>query len=286
MYVYEINIDSLFLISFVMNLYFYTLAAKTLRRTATRIKVSCTSFAGAVLFCLLLLTPEIPAFIKRFIGPLAINIIMTAVIFKTNQIKEILRYTGYMFVYAFLFGGLMKYLFSSVSFLHSRQESIWCILGIGLLGYEAASWRIAQVKKKKANHIYAVKILGYGDEVTVSALSDTGNSLKEPVSGKPVSIIEEGVLERLDGIRIPEKFKLIPYHSVGKEYGMLEGYEIPEIVVEGDKGNIRWQKVIVGISKNKISANGKYQMILHPDLCNEAPGEAVPHLLIRRLGGK
>lgn len=286
MYIYEINIDSLFLINFVMNLYFYMLAAKTLKRTATRIRVGCVSFAGAGLFCLLLLMPGIPAFIKRFIGPFTINMIMTAVIFKTKQVNEILRCTGYMLVYAFLFGGLMKYLFSGILFLHIRQESIWCILGIGLLGYEAGAWWIAQMKKRKADHIYEVRLLGYGDEITVTALSDTGNSLKEPVSGKPVSIIEEEVLNRLSAVMVPEKFKLIPYHSVGKENGMLEGYEIPEIIVEGEKGNIRWQKVIVGISKTKISANGKYQMILHPDLCDEAPGKAGQHLLIRRLGGK
>lgn len=286
MYVYEINIDSLFLVNFVMNLYLYMLTAKTLKRTATRIGVNCGSLAGAALFCLLILAPGIPAFIKRFIGPFTINMIMTAFIFKTTKIKEILRCTGYMSIYAFFLGGLIKALFSNVPFLHKRQESIWCILGIGMLGYEIASWWIWQMKKRKANHIYAVRLSGYGNEVTVTALADTGNSLKEPISGKPVSVIEEEALERLKGVKQPEKFKLIPFHSVGKDKGVMEGYEIPEMVVESEKGSIRWQKVIVGISKNKISASGKYQMILHPDLCNEASRVEGSRLLIRRVGGK
>lgn len=268
--IYEINIDNLFLINFVMNLYFYSLAAKALRRTATRIKVTGVSFAGALLFCLLLFIPGIPAFIKRFIGPLIISMSMTAIIFKIRQVNEILRYTGYMFASAFLLGGIMKFLFSSVPFLYDKQESIWYILGIGMISYQIISWWITQTKKRKGTFIYNVKLFGYGNNITVKALADSGNSLREPVSGKPVSVIESDVLERLEGVQTPEKFKVIPYRSIGKDNGIMEGYEIPEIIIEDDRGKIRWQKVIVGISKNKVSANGKYQMILHPDLYNEA----------------
>lgn len=96
---------------------------------------------------------------------------------------------------------------------------------------------------------------------------DTGNSLREPVSGRPVSVVEEECFLKLSGIKAPEKLKAIPYHSVGRDNGIMEGYEVPEIIIKGREENIRWQKVIVGISRNKISASGKYQMILHPDLC-------------------
>ena len=118
-----------------------------------------------------------------------------------------------------------------------------------------------------------MRLCGYEDEIEVNALIETGNSLREPVSGKPVSVVEEEMLGRLSGIKIPEKLKVIPYHSVGKSNGIMEGYEIPEMIIEDEGENLRWQKVIVGISKNKISANGRYQMILHPDLCNETSGQ-------------
>ncbi len=268
--IYEINIDNLFLINFVMNLYFYSLAAKALRRTATRIKVTGVSFAGALLFCILLFIPGIPVFIKRFIGPLIISMSMTAIIFRIRQINEILQYTGYMFVSAFLLGGIMKFLFTSVPLLYGKQESIWYILGIGMISYQIISWWITQMKKRKGTFIYNVKLFGYGNDITIKALVDSGNSLREPVSGKPVSVIESEVLDRLKGVQAPEKFKIIPYRSIGKDNGIMEGYEIPEMMIEDNRGKIRWQKVIVGISRNKVSANGKYQMILHPDLYNEA----------------
>ncbi|WMC92232.1 sigma-E processing peptidase SpoIIGA [Kineothrix sp. MB12-C1] len=286
MYVYEINIDSLFLINFVMNLYLYSLISRTLGRTATRTRIWGISIGGTAVFCLMLLLPGIPVFIKRFIGPVLINMIMTAVIFKVRQIGEVVRCTGYLFVYAFFLGGLMKFLFANVTFLHNKTESIWYILGAGWFGYAILSWWNEQIRKRKACHVYPVTLSGYGKTVTLKALSDTGNSLREPISGKPVSVIEEGALGELALIKMPEKLKIIPYHSVGKENGILEGYEVPELMIEREEGTIRWQKVIVGISTNKISANGAYQMILHPDLCSEAPDKAKGHRLIRRLGGE
>lgn len=267
--IYIINVEKLFLINFVMNMYFQTLVLRSMKRTATRFRVICISGAGAGLFCFLLLIPGIPVIIRRFMGPVIIQMVMTAAVFRAKDICILLQCSGYMFMYAFAFGGIMKFLFQSVPFLHSRQEESWMVLGTGIVGYYALSWWIEQMKRVRNNHYYEVRLLGYGNEITLKALSDTGNSLKEPISGKPVSIVEEGLLEQLTDIKLPERFKVIPYHSVGRNNGIMEGYEIPEMIIEGDKENIRYKKVIVGISKTRLSSNGKYQMILHPDLCNE-----------------
>lgn len=267
--IYIINVEKLFLINFVMNMYFQTLVLRSMKRTATRFRVICISGAGAGLFCFLLLIPGIPVIIRRFMGPVIIQMVMMAAVFRAKDICILLQGSGYMFMYAFAFGGIMKFLFQSVPFLHSRQEESWVVLGTGIVGYYALSWWIEQMKRVRNNHYYEVRLLGYGNEITLKALSDTGNSLKEPISGKPVSMVEEGLLEQLTDIKLPERFRVIPYHSVGRNNGIMEGYEIPEMIIEGDKENIRYKKVIVGISKTRLSSNGKYQMILHPDLCNE-----------------
>ena len=64
----------------------------------------------------------------------------------------------------------------------------------------------------------------------------------------------------------PEKFKMIPYHSIGKENGMLEGYEVGAMEVKGDTGEKQFDKVIIAIFKGKISQKGGYEMILPPEL--------------------
>ncbi len=250
-----------------MNLYLYTLLARTLKRTATRLRITGGSAVGAAFCVLLIFLPGIPAVVKRYIGPAGISMAAAAVILRLDNVKIVWKAAGYLSVYAFAFGGIMKFLFSSVPFFRGKQGEIWYILGAGMLGYQAISWWIAQAGKKRAADIYRVKLRGDYNEIELDALMDTGNSLREPISGRPVSVVEEECLLKLAGIKAPEKLKVIPYHSVGRNNGIMEGYEVPEIVVEGKEESMRWQKVIVGISRNKISANGKYQMILHPDLC-------------------
>ena len=64
----------------------------------------------------------------------------------------------------------------------------------------------------------------------------------------------------------PEKFKVIPYHSIGKDNGILEGYEIDTIKVKGNECEKQYDKVIVAVFKGKVSKGGSYQMILPPEL--------------------
>ena len=102
--------------------------------------------------------------------------------------------------------------------------------------------------------------------VEVMALIDTGNGLTEPISKKPVAILEENEWKKLKIWMKPEKYKIIPYHSIGKERGMLEGYEIDALEIKSDAGDKRFDKVIIAIFKGKISQKGSYQMILPPEL--------------------
>lgn len=257
--------------NFVMNLYLYALLTKTLKRTATRLRVWAGSASGAAASVLLLLAPSLPVFIKRFAGPMAVSMLVTAMVFKLRQLSEIIKATGYLYIYAFLFGGMMKFLLLYLPLPQKMPGNIWHILGAGMLGYQAARWWLEQLKAKKKTRICKVQVRGYGDGMWLEALVDTGNGLREPISGKPVSVIDEEAMDRLNGIRLPEKLKAIPYRSIGRENGMMEGYEVPEIIIDNGGEELHWQKAIVGISKTKVSADGRYQMILHPDLCNEEP---------------
>ena len=258
--------------NFIMNLYLYTLLAKTMKRTATRFRLIGGSAVGASVFVFWIIIPGIPVAIKRFAGPMIISLITTAAIFRLNSMELIGKAAGYLSIYAFAFGGIMKFLFSTVPVFRGKQEKIWYILGGGMVGYHVISWWLAQMGRKCRGDIYKVRMRGGQNEIELDALFDTGNSLREPISGRPVLVVEEESFHKLLGAKKPEKLKIIPYRSVGKENGIMEGYEIPEIIIKGREEDLRCRKVIVGISKNKVSASGKYQMILHPDLYNGMAG--------------
>jgi sigma-E processing peptidase SpoIIGA len=111
-----------------------------------------------------------------------------------------------------------------------------------------------------------VRLLWNGKSAEVTALIDTGNHLTEPLTGRPVSIIAGEIAEKLMEERQIQQQGcfLIPYHSIGVEKGYLQGVTIDRMEI-GKQGTITTiNKPVLAIYKGKISAEGQYEMILHP----------------------
>ncbi|MCM1182079.1 MAG: sigma-E processing peptidase SpoIIGA [Roseburia sp.] len=120
--------------------------------------------------------------------------------------------------------------------------------------------------RKRARRIYSVAITENGENVEMKALFDTGNSLTEPVSGRPVSIVEENAITRLWLEARPQKYKIIPFRSIGREHGLLEGTTVDELIIRKDDGQIVEKDAVVALYKGKLSKDGSYQMILNQGL--------------------
>ena len=139
---------------------------------------------------------------------------------------------------------------------------------------------ISRIVIKKAfiarqQFIYSVTLIDEEMEMHMLALLDTGNGLIEPISGKPVCLVGKNVFEEnmaKEGGRKefqPQKFRVIPYHSVGKGNGILSGYEMDRLIIDTDERKVIIEKPMIGISEVPVSGNGFYQMILQPELLGE-----------------
>lgn len=89
----------------------------------------------------------------------------------------------------------------------------------------------------------AVTLIHGGKKRQITALRDTGNSLKDPITGESVLVVGADVGQELLGLK-PEALKdpigalekcsipglrLIPYRSVGNPYGMLLAIRLDEV---------------------------------------------------------
>jgi len=101
---------------------------------------------------------------------------------------------------------------------------------------------------------------------TVTALVDSGNGLIEPISKKPVSLVEKGIIKEFENELLKENFRVVPFHSVGKEKGLLEAYFIERLEIKKEGEKVVVDRPIIAFTSNNISVNRKYQMILHPAL--------------------
>jgi hypothetical protein len=114
--------------------------------------------------------------------------------------------------------------------------------------------------------IYQVILKDKGESLSFKALYDSGNLLTEPISGKPVSIIEktETLIDWMTNT--PEKYKVIPYKSVGNENGVLEGMVIDQLVIQLDNEQVVEDNAVIALYDGKISKGGSFSMILNHDL--------------------
>ncbi|MCW7999704.1 hypothetical protein CFK35_17655 [Clostridium sp. cpc1] len=133
--------------------------------------------------------------------------------------------------------------------------------------------------------------MGIRDRANIVALVDTGNSLKEPISQRPVIIVEffaikdllpEKVqnlflenedldLDEITDIMIESvdeiKLRIIPFKAIGTENGMLLGFKPDEILImdESTEKKIE-EEIVVGIYNNKLSNDNKYKGLLNPEI--------------------
>lgn len=109
-----------------------------------------------------------------------------------------------------------------------------------------------------------------GRHIVVKALVDTGNHLYEPLTGKPVCLVEyESLKACLDRGKTFQNVRAIPYHSLGKEHGMLWGVTAEKLIFRNHRQKIEQSGCIIGIYPEKISKSGDFNAILHPDILNK-----------------
>ena len=134
-----------------------------------------------------------------------------------------------------------------------------------------------------------IKIKINGIELETIAMIDSGNMLKEPITGTPVIVVESTLLEEvlpreilnnlekiiggdLEGIKEETKkeyltrLKLIPYSSLGKQNGMLVGIKPEYIEIENEKQIKKIENVIIGIYNKSLTKKGEYRALVGIEL--------------------
>ena len=259
-YYYEIYIDSLFLINFAMNFWVLLLVNNSLHRTATRCRLLLGAIVGGLGYCLMFLLPIPYAMIKLFFGAVGVNSVMLFIVFRPRTLQVFWKLIERLILCTFLFGGAFFLLLNHVQGFRNNLLSITGILICGGLLWMFLSHN----SQKKKERVCRVELFGEtGRHITVRAIVDSGNSLREPISGKPVSVLDEKLFTAL-WEKEPEGFRAIPYHSVGCDRGIMKGYELPLMVVEWEGIRKECHDIYVGLSQTPVSEG--YQLLIHPAL--------------------
>lgn len=262
---FELYLDSFFLLNLCMDVILLLFVKRILGCTAAHLRIFLAASAGAGAACLLTVLPFVPGVCKLFIGYGLVSMGMVCVSFRLKDFRIVLKGTLILYGFAFFMGGFLELLTVHVPFFRKNGWHVISLLSVSYGLYASFSFLYQRWRRKE--NLLQVKLRLGEKETELMALLDTGNSLYEPVSKKPVSLVEADAIQALMQERRPEDFCIIPYHSVGKAHGLLEGMEIAQMEIYAPHEKIKIERPVVGIYKGKLSGkSGRYQMILHPAL--------------------
>ena len=255
-----IYLDVLLIFNLYMN---YLLLSLTARLTHIRFSffrgllgASFGSFSALLLFL-----PELPAILSILLKLLTAFLICLIAFGK----RRILKTCFYFFCVSFLLaGGLFAVsLCSPVNSAHQNGYYYFDISLTYLIGFTILAYGILSLiqylydRNQISEHSYQVAVRYHQKTVLLEGLADTGNSLTDFYTGKPVIICDS---VKLGEIAHPEHSHILPYLTVAGS-GTLEVFQPDEVVISLETGTSKSVDALIGIGTQE---NGK--AIFNPKL--------------------
>lgn len=262
----EIYLDILFLVNFIMDFLLINITADimALKPKLHRSLISatlggaigifafcgemrpvpsaCTLWAGAALMIFAAFFPKKP----KELAKLLLVFLLSSALFSGAVMLCMMNMDG----------GVIK---NGVFYMSSLKIMLICAAI-----YFSVRLFVSRLKRRAAQKISEVILEYCGKRIKLSALTDTGNGLTDPISGKPVMLIELCTLRQLIGAECcisnicewveADRIKFIPYRTIDKE-GCLTGIVLDRVYIDG----VCRERVIAAVCENKL----KYPAILH-----------------------
>ena len=232
-----------------------------------------------------------------------LKIILSAIIvfiaYYPKDAKKFIKQLTLFYLTTFTFGGVATYLIyvlkpQNIIIENGMYKGTYvlkvifmgAIVGTAIL---IISFRFYKNKITKKDIMRKLKIIFNGKEIIVDAMVDTGNMLKEPLTGNPVVVIEKTSLYDLlpkeilnntesilggDFNNIPEKIKteyvqklkIIPFSSLGKQNGMLVGIKPDKVIIINEENEETKENIVVAIYNKSLTKKGEYNALIGMEL--------------------
>lgn len=163
------------------------------------------------------------------------------------------------FVLYFLLGGILQFL------LEYMEQEILSLLPWAAVLFAGTLLILHFLEKRHWKFCRCTLIAGEKRGV-MRAMADSGNSLREPYTKRPVSIVSKEWKECL-GIS-QEEIRLVPYRTVAGDGELMEVATVPMMVLER-QGQVREvPSAVIGFVQPEVFAGKSYGMILHREYIN------------------
>lgn len=256
-----------------------------------QIRMILSSLLGSIYAIIIYL--NILSIYTNLLAKITLSVIMVYIAFAPPNIKQLLKQILIFYLVSFIFGGCT---FALIYFLKPENVEmkngvfvgiypikVGLIAGIIAFIITQIAFKINKSKLNNKNTFIEIELYNKNKMTKARALLDSGNMLKEPISQKPVIVVEKAILSKI----IPEevlnyiermvggddqernemqeylsKIRMVPFMSLGKENGMLIGIRLDKIKINTEDIRLEKENIIAGIYEKKLTKDNKYNALI------------------------
>ncbi len=219
---------------------------------------------------------------------LGVSSLMVFICFEIKSIKQLIRGVLVLYISAFVFGGILNTIYFNLglgrivkNIIRGRYgyTVILIILSFFIMIIICSLLKKYEQQIVKKDNTYYVTLFHNERSVELKALYDTGNTLLEPVTGRPVSVccldpIKKLLNDDLDKFKnifelacgeneIGEKVYVVPFRSIGNESGIIAAVEISVMHIHIRGKTVEIKKPLIGLYNGSLNGDSSYDMILN-----------------------
>ena len=252
---YEIYLDFYFLENLFMDGALLVLTGMMMKYRLKKRRIFMGAFLGSLVSVILLVLPLKHTFL-RVAAELISAAGMITCSFEDCTGKRRIKGIAGLYLMSFLLEGAVQ----AISGKYRIPAAVLMGAAVLILGGFLVVYQTMQSQVQVQRN---VTVTLHGRSKKIQALYDTGNRLREPYGQRPVNILEYQAAKEL--LEAEDTFFLVPCRTVSGSSQMLEAMTFERMLVEANGRTKEIERPVIAFAKERLSSDGSYQMILHPD---------------------
>lgn len=270
-------LDVIFAVNFSVDLILLLMLRRILKLKGRWVRLAAGSAAGAIFSALFLWLWFWIRFIKGIQGPglLILRVILipasgalmikTAFSLEKGQWKKTL---AGLFLTAAVTEGLLAWLWEGTyglfgehfSVFHLKPAVLFLFLAAGCLAGEGLL-QMVQEAVSEGECRYQVKLYYRGRTAQAEGFLDTGNRLRDPVSGRPVHVADRKLLEEL--CPGTDRVTMIPYRTIDGGGSVLGAVTLDRMEAVQGTRSLVYERPLVAASPASLKMRNGCRILLH-----------------------
>jgi len=222
---------------------------------------------------------------------LAVGALMLWAAYSPRNWRQFLRLFGYLTAIGLIAGGAGLATAYAVG-TENRPNVMWGTVAAmtAILLVAELGWGVVHRRVWERLYLVPLQICLFGRTLNVNALIDTGNRLQDPLSGRPVVIVELDTIKKVMPSEVAKalgslsdnnfaelepitevndwasRFCLVPFTTLADRTGLMAGIKPDYIKVSAGGESVTLQRVILGICLKPLDQAGNFHALIPPEI--------------------